>query len=64
MRVKYDKEVDVLYIVFNDNKIKESDEGKHGIIIDYDKAGSIVGIEVLDASRRMKNPTKVEYEVA
>ena len=64
MKVKYDKEVDVLYIVFSDNKIKESDEGKPGIIIDYDKAGSIVGIEVLDASRRMKNPTKVEYEVA
>lgn len=64
MKVKYDKEVDVLYIVFSDNKIKESDEGKPGIIIDYDKQGSIVGIEVLDASRRMKNPTKVEYEVA
>jgi uncharacterized protein YuzE len=64
MKVKYDKEVDVLYIVFSKNKIKESDEGKPGIIIDYDKSGSIVGIEVLNASKKMKNPSKFEYEVA
>ena len=64
MKVKYDKEVDVLYIVFSENKIKESDEEKPGIILDYDKKGSIVGIEILDASKKMKNPTKVEYEVA
>ena len=64
MKVKYDKEVDVLYIVFSENKIKESDEEKSGIILDYDKQGSIVGIEILNASKRMKNPTKVEYEMA
>jgi uncharacterized protein YuzE len=64
MKVKYDKDVDILYVVFNENKIKESDEEKPGIILDYDKEGSIVGIEILDASKRMKNPTKVEYEVA
>jgi len=64
MKVKYDKEVDVLYIVFSENKIKESDEEKSGIILDYEKQGLIVGIEILDASKRMKNPNKVEYEVA
>ena len=64
MKVKYDKEVDVLYIVFSENKIKESDEEKSGIILDHDKQGLIVGIEILDASKRMKNPNKVEYEVA
>jgi uncharacterized protein YuzE len=64
MKIRYDKEVDVLYILLSEKKIKESDERKQGIIIDYDKEGSIVGIEILDASKRMKNPTKVEYEVA
>lgn len=64
MKLKYDKEVDVLYISFSKNKIKESDEKKPGIILDYDKAGSIVGIEILDASKKMKNPAIVEYEVA
>lgn len=64
MKVKYDKEVDILYIQFSDNKINESDEEKAGIILDYDKEGSIVGIEVLNASKKMKNINKVEYEVA
>ena len=64
MKVKYDKEIDVLYISFSKNKIKESDEDKPGIILDYDKEGSIVGIEILDASKKMKNPTRVEYEIA
>ena len=62
MKVKYDEEVDVLYFVFSKKKIKESDEDKPGIIIDYDDRGSIVGIEILNASKRMKNPAKVEFE--
>lgn len=35
-----------------------------GIILDYDEKGSIVGIEILNASKRMKDPSKLEYEVA
>ena len=64
MKVKYDKDVDVLYIVFSEKKISESDEDKPGIILDYDKSGTIVGIEILDATKKMKNPAKVEYEFA
>lgn len=64
MIAKYDKEVDILFIVFSENKIKESAEEKSRIILDYDNKGAIVGIEILDALKRMKNPTKVEYEVA
>ena len=52
MKVKYDKEVDVMYISFSKNKIAESDENKKGVILDYDKNGAIVGIEILDASKR------------
>ena len=64
MKVKYDKEVDVMYIYLNDEAIKESDESKQGIIIDYSESGSIVGIEILDASKKMSQPSKLEYEVA
>jgi uncharacterized protein YuzE len=44
MKVKYDKETDVLYIGFSKEEIQESDEEKPGIILDYDKKGLIVGI--------------------
>jgi uncharacterized protein YuzE len=64
MKVTYDPEVDVLRIFFNSASIEESDEDKPGIIIDYDKEGNIVGMEILDASKRIENPRSVEYAVA
>jgi len=64
MKVRYDKSVDILYLSFSDEKIFESDEEKKGIILDYAKDGKIVGIEVLNASQKMTNPVKVEYEFA
>jgi len=64
MKVKYDPEVDVLSIVLSDAPVEESDEDKPGVILDYDKAGNIVGVEILDASKRMGNPMSVEYAIA
>ena len=64
MKVKYDKEADILYIHLSDEKIKLSDEDKPGIILDYDNSGNIIGIEVLNASKKIPQPMKFEYEVA
>ena len=64
MKVVYDPEVDVLRILFSNAPIEESDEDKPGVILDYDSAGNIVGIEILDASKCMENPRSVEYAVA
>jgi len=63
MKVTYDPEVDVLRIVFRDVPIEESDEDKPGVILDYDKEGNIVGLEVLNASQRVENPHGVDYAV-
>jgi uncharacterized protein YuzE len=64
MKVVYDPEVDVLRILFSSAVIEESDEDKPGVVIDYDAAGNIVGMEILDASKRMENPRSVEVEYA
>lgn len=64
MLIKYDKEVDIVYIQFSEKKVSESDEDKPGIILDYDADGNIVGIEVLEASKKMVQPNGVTYEVA
>ncbi|HAZ43202.1 MAG TPA: hypothetical protein DDW76_38525 [Cyanobacteria bacterium UBA11369] len=63
MKVTYDPEVDVLYIIFSTAKIEESDEDKPGVILDYDANGNIVGIEILDASKKMQIPPALEYIV-
>jgi len=64
MKVTYDPEVDVLRILFNSAPVEESDEDKPGVILDYDKDGNIVGLEILDASKRIENPRSVEYAMA
>ena len=61
MKVTYDPEVDVLRIIFRNAPIEESDEDKPGGILDYDADGNGVGLEVLNASRRVENPR--EYAV-
>ena len=64
MKVKYDPEVDVLSVRLSDVPVEESDEDKPGVILDYDKNGNVVGIEILDASKRMGDPMSVEYAVS
>ncbi len=61
MRVTYDPEVDVLRILFSNAAIEESDEDKPGVILDYDKDGNVVGMEILDASKRVDDPRAVEF---
>jgi uncharacterized protein YuzE len=57
MKVTYDPEVDVLRILLSNAPIEESDEDKPGIVLDYDKDGNIVGLEILEASKRTASPT-------
>ncbi len=64
MKVKYSKEVDVLYIQLNESAVAESDESKPGVIIDYNEAGVIVGIEILKASAQIAQPEMVDLELA
>ncbi|MGR3292716.1 MAG: DUF2283 domain-containing protein [Candidatus Scalindua sp.] len=64
MKVKYNAEVDALVIRFSDEKIDESGEDNPGVILDYDKDGNVVRIEILKASQRIGNPRNIEFEVA
>lgn len=63
MKVGYDGLVDVLTVVFGDAQVEDSDEIKPGVILDYDAAGNVVGLEILDASRRVQNPSAMDFAV-
>ena len=61
MKVTYDSEVDVLRVLFSDARIQETDEDNPGVILDYDAAGNVVGLEILNASQRVDNPRAMDY---
>lgn len=52
MRYHFSKQDDALYVRFNESKYAESDEVRDGVIFDYDKNGKIIGIEILEVSKR------------
>jgi len=62
MRVIYDPETDTIDLIFREEPVAESDEVRDGIIIDYDKDGKIVSIEVLDASEHVGEPGTMVYQ--
>ena len=63
MKVSYDPKTDTLTVIFMEkSKIAESDEDKPGVILDYDQAGNLVSLEILDASKRVTQTSKIEFE--
>ena len=52
-------------MILKDNvAVTESDENKPGVILDYDAAGDLVSLEILDASRRVSEARRVEFQMA
>jgi YD repeat-containing protein len=64
MKARYDAKTDTVTLEFSGGPVVESDEDKPGVILDYDAAGNLVGIEILDASRRVSEARSMEFEVA
>ena len=61
MKVEYDGETDSLTVILRGGEVAESDETRSGVILDYDDAGNLLSIEVLEASRRVDEPKTVTF---
>ena len=64
MRVVYDRETDTIVITLRDQKIRESDEVRPGVIADFGYDGGIVRFEVLRASQVVEKTTEMQFAVA
>lgn len=65
MRVSYDPRTDTLSVILKENvSVAESDENKPGVVLDYDGQGDLVSLEILDASQRVTEARKIEFEIA
>lgn len=67
MKIEYDKEVDAAYIYIK-YPIKEGEavnnvKLKDNIIVDFDKDGKLLGVEVLDASKFLSRSVLEESQV-
>ena len=64
MKSRYDREADALYVQLADATIVGSEEVRPGIMLDFDAAGRVVGIEILDASEHMAEGADFAHLVA
>ncbi len=53
MRLKVDRENDALYFRLDESAIVESEEVQHGVVLDFNAEGNVVGIEMLNLSTRV-----------
>ncbi len=54
MKIEYSKEADAIYVYFKEEYVAKSKEIEDGVVVDFDEKGQLIGIEVLDASKRFK----------
>ena len=63
MRVTYDPQTDSLTITLRDERIKESDEVRPGVIADFGYDGGIVRLEITQASKVVENAREIRFVV-
>lgn len=54
MRLNYYPETDSLYIDLAETDSTESREVSRGVVLDYDAAGNLVGIDIDNASKKVR----------
>lgn len=52
MKIEYDKNADALYIRLQEKHVARTQELEEGLNLDFDEAGHLIGVEVLDAVDR------------
>ncbi len=52
MKLEFDPQADAAYLEISDAEVETTRQIEPGIMVDYDAAGHIVGIEVLSISKR------------
>ncbi len=64
MKIKYDKQIDALYISLKKGKYHHTKKITDSILVDVSKTGEVLGLEVLDAKQNIGKvkPGKLSIE--
>ena len=63
MKIEYDQQADAMNIRLRAGSVAESDEVRPGVVLDFDAEGQVLGIEILDVSKRTDNPREIAMEL-
>jgi len=63
VKVTYDRETDTLVITLRDERVRESDEVRPGVVADFGYDGGIVRFEILRASKVVEKATEMQFAV-
>ena len=63
MKITYDPKIDAMYIKFQDGTFVSNKEVEDGIIFDIGRKGIILGIEILEASQRLKPKVLSHFDI-
>ncbi len=63
MKVIYDPDKDILQISFSEATVEETTKITPGLVLDYDKDGDLIGLEIRKASTKVENPYAIAYVV-
>ena len=63
MKITYDRETDSMTITLRDDRIKESDEIRPGLIADFGYDGAAVRFEILDASKIVSSTQAIQFAI-
>ncbi|MBI4980528.1 DUF2283 domain-containing protein [Candidatus Woesearchaeota archaeon] len=55
MRITYDAEADAMYIKFRETEVDHTQEIDENTMVDFDKNGQVIGVEVLFVRERNPN---------
>lgn len=53
MKIEYEAEADAIYIQLKDKKAEDNVDLEEGLTVDLDENKSIIGIEILDVSKKL-----------
>jgi len=53
LKIEYDKEADALYIQLKEAHVDDNIDIEEGVTVDLDEKRHIVGIEILDVSKKL-----------
>ena len=63
MKIEYDREADALYVQFREAFVEDNVDVADGVSVDLDKKGCIIGIEILDVSKKLSLQDMVNITV-